>query len=61
MGDDGRLMIWDLRSDDKPQHSVIAHEKEVNITTSEPKEKNSFLVFGFPFHEKKNNLKLLVV
>lgn len=30
VGDDGRLMIWDLRSDDKPQHSVIAHEKEVN-------------------------------
>ncbi|GAB4838533.1 RNA-binding protein Musashi 2 [Ancistrocladus abbreviatus] len=29
VGDDGRLMIWDTRSN-KPQHSVIAHEKEVN-------------------------------
>ncbi|KAJ8452974.1 hypothetical protein Cgig2_014737 [Carnegiea gigantea] len=29
VGDDGRLMIWDLRSD-KPQHSILAHEKEVN-------------------------------
>ncbi|XP_021753061.1 WD-40 repeat-containing protein MSI2-like [Chenopodium quinoa] len=29
VGDDARLMIWDLRSD-KPQQSVIAHEKEVN-------------------------------
>lgn len=29
VGDDCRLMIWDLRSD-KPQHSVIVHEKEVN-------------------------------
>ncbi|CAO2813738.1 unnamed protein product [Amaranthus hypochondriacus] len=29
VGDDGRLMIWDLRSD-KPQQSVIAHENEVN-------------------------------
>ncbi|KAH9611324.1 hypothetical protein KSS87_021737 [Heliosperma pusillum] len=27
--DDGQLMIWDTRSD-KPQHSVAAHEKEVN-------------------------------
>ncbi|KAL9238404.1 hypothetical protein vseg_012830 [Gypsophila vaccaria] len=29
VGDDGRLMIWDTRSD-KPEQSVIAHEKEVN-------------------------------
>ncbi|KAL2937100.1 WD-40 repeat-containing protein MSI2 [Bienertia sinuspersici] len=29
VGDDGKLMIWDMRSD-KPQHSVEAHEKEVN-------------------------------
>lgn len=29
VGDDGRLMIWDLRLE-KPQHSLIAHEKEVN-------------------------------
>ena len=29
VGDDCRLIIWDLRSD-KPQHSVIVHEKEVN-------------------------------
>lgn len=30
VGDDARLMIWDIRSD-KPQHSVVAHEKEVNF------------------------------
>lgn len=29
VGDDCRLIIWDLRLD-KPQHSVIVHEKEVN-------------------------------
>ncbi|KAL8170511.1 hypothetical protein V2J09_022315 [Rumex salicifolius] len=29
VGDNGHLMIWDLRLE-KPQHSVLAHEKEVN-------------------------------
>ncbi|KAL6346628.1 hypothetical protein AAG906_000246 [Vitis piasezkii] len=35
VGDDCRLMIWDLRSD-KPQHSVIVHEKEVNFLSFNP-------------------------
>lgn len=30
VGDDHKLMIWDMRSSsDKPQQSIIAHEAEV--------------------------------
>ncbi|XP_042494460.1 WD-40 repeat-containing protein MSI2-like isoform X1 [Macadamia integrifolia] len=39
VGDDRRLMIWDLRSplSNKPQHSIIAHEKEqVNYLSFNP-------------------------
>ncbi|KAA8546113.1 hypothetical protein F0562_020436 [Nyssa sinensis] len=35
VGDDRWLMIWDLRSN-KPQHSVQAHEKEVNYISFNP-------------------------
>lgn len=35
VGDDGRLIIWDMRSD-KPQHSVVAHDKEVNYLSFSP-------------------------
>lgn len=33
--DDGRLMIWDRRSN-KPEHSVVAHDKEVNYLSFSP-------------------------
>ncbi|KAF6174335.1 hypothetical protein GIB67_040828 [Kingdonia uniflora] len=38
VGDDRRLMIWDLRSSTSktPQHSVIAHDKEVNYISFNP-------------------------
>ncbi|KAK9138420.1 hypothetical protein Sjap_009014 [Stephania japonica] len=38
VGDDRRLMIWDLRSStpNKPQFSIIAHEKEVNYLSFNP-------------------------
>ncbi|XP_059653975.1 WD-40 repeat-containing protein MSI2-like [Cornus florida] len=35
VGDDCWLMIWDLRTN-KPQHSVQAHEKEVNYLSFNP-------------------------
>ncbi|KAF8410408.1 hypothetical protein HHK36_002937 [Tetracentron sinense] len=35
VGDDRRLIIWDLRSN-KPQDSIIAHEKEVNSLAFNP-------------------------
>ncbi|XP_031130557.1 WD-40 repeat-containing protein MSI2-like [Ipomoea triloba] len=35
VGDDCRLIIWDLRTN-KPQHSVIVHEKEVNYLSFNP-------------------------
>ncbi|XP_057511450.1 WD-40 repeat-containing protein MSI2-like [Actinidia eriantha] len=35
VGDDCYLMIWDLRTN-KPQHSVQAHEKEVNYISFNP-------------------------
>ncbi|KAK9287522.1 hypothetical protein L1049_015943 [Liquidambar formosana] len=35
VGDDNRLVIWDLRSE-KPQHSVIVHEREVNYLSFNP-------------------------
>ncbi|XP_058090798.1 histone-binding protein MSI1-like [Magnolia sinica] len=38
VGDDKRLMIWDLRSSmsNSPQHSIVAHEKEVNSLSFSP-------------------------
>ncbi|KAL2459979.1 WD-40 repeat-containing protein MSI2 [Abeliophyllum distichum] len=33
--DDGKLMIWDLRTN-MPQHSVVVHEKEVNYLSFNP-------------------------
>ncbi|KAK9140976.1 hypothetical protein Scep_010657 [Stephania cephalantha] len=38
VGDDRRLMLWDLRSStlDKPQFSILAHEKEVNYLSFNP-------------------------
>ncbi|KAJ3693146.1 hypothetical protein LUZ60_012241 [Juncus effusus] len=35
VGDDHKLMIWDLRSD-KPQHSIVAHKNEVNSLSFNP-------------------------
>ncbi|KAM7470932.1 hypothetical protein LguiA_009115 [Lonicera macranthoides] len=35
VGDDCRLMIWDLRTN-KPQQSVVVHEKEVNYLSFNP-------------------------
>ncbi|KAF5448986.1 hypothetical protein F2P56_029476 [Juglans regia] len=35
VGDDCRLVIWDLRTN-QPQHSVKAHEKEVNYLSFNP-------------------------
>ncbi|KAK6946430.1 Histone-binding protein RBBP4, N-terminal [Dillenia turbinata] len=35
VGDDRRMIIWDLRSN-KPSHSVLAHEKEVNYLAFNP-------------------------
>ncbi|CAK9134546.1 unnamed protein product [Ilex paraguariensis] len=35
VGDDCRLIIWDLRTN-KPQHSVVVHEKEVNYLSFNP-------------------------
>ncbi|XP_010266834.1 PREDICTED: WD-40 repeat-containing protein MSI2-like [Nelumbo nucifera] len=38
VGDDRRLMIWDMRSSllNKPQQSLLAHEKEVNYLSFNP-------------------------
>ncbi|XP_077246654.1 histone-binding protein MSI1-like isoform X2 [Tasmannia lanceolata] len=38
VGDDRRLMIWDMRASvsNKPQHSIIAHEKYVNCLAFNP-------------------------
>ncbi|XP_042004345.1 WD-40 repeat-containing protein MSI2-like [Salvia splendens] len=35
VGDDGKLVIWDLRTN-KFQHSVVVHEKEVNYLSFNP-------------------------
>lgn len=42
VGDDGKLVIWDLRTN-KFQHSVVVHEKEVNGLYA------AFLDISFPF------------
>ncbi|PKA60771.1 Histone-binding protein MSI1 [Apostasia shenzhenica] len=36
VSDDHHLMVWDLRSSDKPKHSVVAHEDEVNSLCFNP-------------------------
>ncbi|XP_020582018.1 histone-binding protein MSI1-like [Phalaenopsis equestris] len=36
VGDDHRLMLWDLRSSRKPEHSLLVHEDEVNSLSFNP-------------------------
>ncbi|KAI0499442.1 hypothetical protein KFK09_020345 [Dendrobium nobile] len=36
VGDDNRLMLWDLRSSRKPEHSILAHGDEVNSLSFNP-------------------------
>ncbi|CAG8646872.1 5503_t:CDS:2, partial [Scutellospora calospora] len=47
VGDDQKLLIWDTRSEktDKPAHSVIAHQSEVNTLAWNPMNEN-ILVTG---------------
>ncbi|OEL23046.1 WD-40 repeat-containing protein MSI3, partial [Dichanthelium oligosanthes] len=35
VGDDCKLMMWDLRTN-KPEHSIVAHQKEVNSLSFNP-------------------------
>jgi histone-binding protein RBBP4 len=44
VGDDCKLMIWDLRTN-KPEQSVVAQQKEVRMLDSSVVELNVYLFF----------------